>query len=374
MEQKSSYHRYQRQVILKEFGIAGQQKLLNAKVLVLGAGGLGCPALQYLAGAGVGTIGIVDDDIVSLSNLHRQLLFTMGDIGQSKALIAAERLHAINDEIRIVPHNERLNTHNALAILQDYDIILDGTDNFETRYLVNDACVLLNKPFVYGAVSQFEGQVGILNVTNRGISKPINYRDIFPHPPQEGEIMNCAEGGVIGTLPGIIGTMQANEVIKYITGVGQPLIHAVLTYSALTNQVYTIELTARADTYALIPATGEDFKQMDYAGLCGTKSLQQEMNSIDFNLAIKNEEITIIDVREPGESPIVSSFRHRNIPLSSLKKEVDDINGDTIILFCQSGKRSMQAAQMLFDTFGTSKKIYSLKGGIINWLQHQEVS
>src|SRR5918993_251756 len=367
MEQKLSYGRYQRQVILKEFGIAGQQKLLNAKVLVLGAGGLGCPALQYLAGAGIGTIAILDDDIVSLSNLHRQLLFTMDDIGQSKALIAAERLHAINDEIRIVSHNERLTTNNALTILQDYDIILDGTDNFETRYLVNDACVLLNKPFVYGAVSQFEGQVGILNVTNAAPSQPINYRDMFPNPPQEGEIMNCAEGGVIGTLPGIIGTMQANEVIKFITGLGKPLIHAVLTYSALTNQVYTIELTAREDTRALIPATAEDFKQMDYAGLCSNNPQQPEINNIDFNLAIKNADTTIIDVREAGESPIVNSFPHRNIPLSNFKKEVREINGDTIIVFCQSGKRSMQAAQLLFDTFGTSKIIYSLKGGIMNW-------
>ncbi|MES2891549.1 MAG: HesA/MoeB/ThiF family protein [Bacteroidota bacterium] len=374
MEKQHSYKRYQRQMILKEFGVRGQQKLQDAKVLVLGAGGLGCPALQYLGGAGIGTIGIVDDDVVSLTNLHRQVLFSTTDIGHSKALQAQHYLQSLNDEIIVEAFNERLGVHNALQIFSRYDIILDGSDNFATRYLVNDACVLLDKPFVYGAVSQFEGQVGILNVINLVGQPAVNYRDLFPHPPQESEVLNCAEGGVLGPLPGIIGTMQANEVIKFICGLGKPLVHSMLTFNALTNQVYTIDLTAREGSRSLIPADKAAFEKMDYAWLCGIKSPQQEIHYDQFKSLIDNSKVTIIDVREMEEVSLVNAFVHQKIPLSSMRKEVPAIADDTIVVFCQTGKRSMQAAQLLFDRFGTSKKIYSLHGGIENWAQHQEIT
>ena len=227
MNNHKSYERYQRQILLKEFGIDAQQKLLQAKVLVIGAGGLGCPALQYLVAAGIGTIGIVDDDIVSLNNLHRQVLYTVNDIGLSKAEVAAEKLKALNDEINIISYNERLTNKNALALLMNMILLVDGTDNFSSRYMINDACVLLNKPLVYGAISKFEGQVAVFNIKDEIQIRAINYRDLFPTPPKDDEVLNCAEAGVLGVLPGIIGTMQANETIKLITGIGKPLINTI---------------------------------------------------------------------------------------------------------------------------------------------------
>src|SRR3954447_17905389 len=191
----TSYERYQRQTILKEFGESGQQKLLRSKVLVIGAGGLGCPALQYLAAAGVGYIGIADDDVVSITNLHRQVLYSTFDIGFSKAEKAKHSLTRLNPDINITAYNERLTSKNALGIIEKYDIVIDGTDNFASRYLINDACVLLRKPFVYGAVSRFEGQVAVFNHTNEKGDAPVNYRDLFPEPPLETEVLNCADAG-----------------------------------------------------------------------------------------------------------------------------------------------------------------------------------
>src|SRR6185503_14130502 len=193
MERKESYDRYQRQIILPGFGEESQQKLLKAKILVMGAGGLGCPVLQYLAAAGTGTIGIVDDDVVALNNLHRQVLYSVGDIGLSKAERAAYLLRQLNPEINIIPYNERLTVQNALTLITDFDIIVDGTDNFSTRYLINDACVLLNKPLVYGAISQFEGQVSVFNFRKNSNDEAVNYRDLFPDPPVEDEVLNCAD-------------------------------------------------------------------------------------------------------------------------------------------------------------------------------------
>jgi adenylyltransferase/sulfurtransferase len=196
MDKQPSYERYQRQMLLKEMGEGGQQKLLEAKVLVVGAGGLGCPALQYLAAAGVGSIGIIDDDVVSISNLHRQILYSTNDVGSAKAEKAAAVLRALNPEIEIVAYNLRLTNQNAIDLFKQFDIVLDGSDNFSTRYMINDACVLLGKPLVYGAISRFEGQLAILNcVTTNSPEKPVNYRDLFPHPPAENEVMNCAEAG-----------------------------------------------------------------------------------------------------------------------------------------------------------------------------------
>ena len=372
MKTEFSYERYQRQIILKEFGVEGQQKLLETKVLVIGAGGLGCPVLQYLTAAGVGTIGIVDDDVVALNNLHRQVLYSVNDIGLSKAERAASILLQLNPEIKIIPYNERLTTQNALAILDEFDFIVDGSDNFPTRYLVNDACVLLNKTLVYGAISQFEGQVAVFgSYLLMGNSEAVNYRDLFPHPPKEGEVLNCAEAGVLGVLPGIIGAMMANETIKLITGIGEPLINQLLTYNALSNQVYQLSLLSQKETRSLIPKDESAFLQTDYVWLCSSPAQQEEIDAETFDNMIAEGDVDVIDVREPHELPAVHEFKHIKIPMTGFPGDTSTIKSDIVIAFCQSGKRSLQAAKILSGIFGDTKKIYSLKGGIEKWKQHR---
>ncbi|MEP6513975.1 MAG: HesA/MoeB/ThiF family protein [Parafilimonas sp.] len=368
MDVSARFERYQRQILLKEFGEAGQQKLLQVKVLVTGAGGLGCPVLQYLAAAGVGEIGIADDDVVSLTNLHRQVLYNMNDIGSSKAEVAAGRLKQLNPEIKIISYNVRLTNQNTLNIIEGYDMIVDGTDNFSSRYMINDACVLLNKPLVYGAISQFEGQVAIFNYWNNSNERPVNYRDLFPNPPKENEVLNCAEAGVLGVLPGIIGSMQANETIKLIAGIGEPWVNRLLTYNALTNRIYELKLSANEHTQRLIPKNKAEFLNTDYNWLCssGVNDVL-EINAEDFNNLLEHNNTTVIDVRETGEQPSVNEFEHLQIPLSVLKEKQSLVNGDKIVVFCQTGKRSLQAVRLLKEVFNDSKKIYSLKGGILEW-------
>jgi len=362
MRDQNLYERYHRQIILPEFGEEGQQKLFFAKVLVIGAGGLGCPALQYLTAAGVGTIAIVDDDVVALNNLHRQVLYSVNDIGLSKAERATKILQGLNPEVKIISYNERLQNQNALMLFDEYDIIIDGTDNFSTRYMINDACVLLNKPLVYGAISQFEGQVSVF--WNKK-EEDVNYRDIFPDPPKEGEVLNCAEAGVLGVLPGIIGTMMANETIKLITGIGEPLIDQLFTYNALNNQVYILNLSARKETRSLIPKDEKAFLQMDYVWLCSSPVQQSEIDSDIFNEMIAGNDVDVIDVRELHEMPAVNEFNHIRIPLAQLADNIALIKSDNIIAFCQSGKRSLQATKILSGIFGDAKKVYSLRGGIV---------
>jgi len=371
MNNHKPHERYQRQIILKEFGEAAQEKLLQAKVLVVGAGGLGCPVLQYLVAAGVGTIGIVDDDVVSLSNLHRQVLYSMDDIGSSKAVIAAKKLSALNNEISIHVYKERLVNTNALNIIAGYDVIVDGTDNFSSRYMINDACVLLNKPLIYGAISKFEGQVAVFNAKNKENKRPVNYRDLFPSPPKEDEILNCAEAGVLGVLPGIIGTMQANETIKLITGMGKPLINKLLTYNALDNSLYQFNLTVNEEARQLLPKNAEAFLKMDYEWLCSSQLNNAfEIYTEQFNSFIEEDDTLIIDVRDKNELPLVDEFKHIQIPLSELMNHQYRIKKNNIVVFCQSGKRSLQAAKMLSEFFN-NKKVYSLKGGIVEWKKKQ---
>jgi len=365
MSDQNLYERYHRQIILPEFGEEGQQKLLKAKVLVIGAGGLGCPALQYLAAAGIGTIGIVDDDTVALSNLHRQVLYSVNDIGSSKAERATKILQGLNPEVKIISYNERLQNQNALMLFDEYDIVIDGTDNFSTRYMINDACVLLNKPLVYGAISQFEGQVSVFSNKNE---EDVNYRDIFPDPPKDGEVLNCAEAGVLGVLPGIIGTMMANETIKLITGIGEPLIDQLFTYNALNNQVYQLNLSSRKETRSLIPKDEKEFLKTDYEWLCASPIEQAEIDSDSFNRMLRGG-VDVVDVREPHEIPAVNEFVHIRIPLAQLADNISLIKSDKVIAFCQSGKRSLQAAKILSGIFGDAKKVYSLRGGIVQWKQ-----
>jgi len=372
MDNSQIYERYQRQMILKGFGESGQQKLLHAKVLVIGAGGLGCPVLQYIAAAGVGTIGIVDDDIVALNNLHRQVLYSVSDIGLLKAETAARTLRKVNPEIKIIPYNERLTTENAFRIIENFEIVIDGTDNFSSRYMINDACVLLNKPLIYGAVSQFEGQVSVFNVPEHGSKAAVNYRDLFPDPPKENEVANCAEAGVLGVLPGIIGTMMANETIKLITGIGESLANQLLTYDALTNKVYQINLSARKETRSLIPRNQAEFLETDYVSVCSSASTESEIDPDTFDSLIEKGGVDVIDIREAHELPEADEFLNIKIPLAQLEDNSDLIKSDTVIAFCQTGKRSLQATRILSGIFGDKKKIYSLRGGILEWKKQKQ--
>lgn len=346
------------------FGVSTQQKLDKSKVLVVGAGGLGCPALQYLVSAGIGTIGIIDDDIVTVSNLQRQVLYTEADIGSPKARKAAAVLERMNSGIGINVYTDRLTTVNALELFANYDVILDGTDNFSTRYLINDACVILKKPLVFGAVSQFEGQLAVFNA-ERPDEEPVNYRDLFPVPPKDGEIANCADGGVLGVLPGIIGTMQANEAIKLITGMGEPLVNRLLTYNAFTNQTYEMILVPGDRSKQEIPVNEEQFKSMDYAAACAVDNHAVLISASQLARLIKDKNTTVIDVREQGELPLLT-IPHQQLPLSSLQTVTPVFNGDTWVFLCQTGRRSLQAIKY-FSAKVENRKLFSVDGGIVAW-------
>ncbi len=367
MNQETSYHRYQRQLLLKEFGEKGQDRLLKAKVLVVGAGGLGCPALQYLTAAGTGTIGIVDFDIVDITNLHRQVLYTTEDIGKPKASTAVEKLKKLNPDVTFLTYNVQLQAGNALEIISNFDIVIDGSDNFSTRYLVNDACVLLNKPLVYGAILRFEGQVGVFNLLDKDTNIKTNYRDLFPIPPAPGSTPSCSEAGVLGVLPGLIGVMQVTECIKIITGIGKPLTNTILSYNCLSNQFYEFAVSRYEKGHSLIPKTAAEFHNFDYDWFCGTGRNSNEISSREFDTLRLEESITIIDVREKDELPLVTEFIHTQIPLSIFEETLSDISvNGKIIIFCQSGKRSLKAVKMLMEKY-PGVTTWSLEGGIEAW-------
>lgn len=363
-----SAERYNRQIILKGFGETAQQQLLKAKVLVIGAGGLGCPALQYLAAAGVGHLGIVDDDTVSLSNLHRQILFTTPDIGKLKTEVAAKRLQEMNPQIGIVTHPIRLQKGNILDILSRYDYILDGTDNFESRYLINDACAMLSKPLIFAAVSGFEGQLAIFNAADN-LAGSTNYRDIFPVPPDKGEIPNCAENGVLGVLPGIIGTMAAAETIKLITKTGEPLRNKILNYNLLTHQQYIINISQSSDY--VLPKSVAEFLNMEYQDTCEAPHGYEEIDTIALSKLREQESVILIDVREKHEVPVLDKQVFTQVPMSELSAFITKgFSQKHVVLICQHGIRSVAAAEALQEKFGSSKKIYSLKGGIVKWREY----
>lgn len=372
MSQRPSYERYHRQMILPNFGLRVQRLLLKSKVLVIGAGGLGCPVLQYLVGAGVGYIGIVDGDQVSLSNLHRQTLFAIDDIGLNKAAVAAKKLSQLNSDVIIEAFTFHLTNHYALDVMKDYDIIVDGTDNFATRYMINDACVLLDKTLVYGAVSQYEGQVAVFNHLLPTGERSANYRDIFPDPPKEGSVLNCVDAGVLGVLPGIIGAMQAAEVIKLITGIGEPLVNQLLTYQFNNHQVFTVKITPQSKTPSFIPTDATAFKSIDYVWLCSAPPNTLEINADEFDQLASQKNIDIVDVRELHELPVVQTFNHLRIPLPDLKESAGQLKNDTVVVFCQSGMRSLQAAKELSALWGDTKRVYSLQGGILSWIRFAE--
>lgn len=347
--------RYNRHIILPEIGKEGQEKLLNASVLVIGAGGLGCPVLLYLVAAGVGRIGIADFDVVDESNLQRQILYTTEDIGLPKAVQAQKRLQLLNPLIKIEAHQLKINRDNALDLFRNYDIIVDGSDSFATRYLVNDACVLLNKPLVFGSIFKFEGQVSVFNYEDGP-----TYRCLYPEPPQEGEVPNCSEIGVMGVLPGITGTMQANEVIKIVTGLGEVLSGRLLMFDALSMNFHTV-------SFSLIPENKQIKELIDYELFCGIENTGiKEISAESLKRKIQNQEnFQLIDVRNEDEFERFT-IGGQLIPLAELEDRLAEISRDQeVILICQSGKRSEKAASILkkHQYF----KVLNLKGGLNNW-------
>lgn len=372
---KAELERYSRHIIIPEFNIEGQKKLKNAKVLVIGTGGLGAPLLLYLTAAGVGTIGIVDMDVVDDSNLQRQVLFTVKDLGRPKVEVAAERLAQLNPHVKFVTYNTQFHSSNAFDILKDYDVVADGTDNFPTRYLVNDASVLLGKTNVYGSIFRFDGQVTVFNYQYENGEVGPNYRDLYPEPPPPGLVPSCAEGGVLGVLPGIIGSMQASEVIKVITGVGDPLVGRLFTYDALNFE--TRILRFKKDKHN--PISGENptvTALIDYEQFCGivkqpTTSEIQKLNTVKEitvqelkQLFDSKADFQLIDVREDYEFEI-ANLGGELIPLGTVLQHVEKINKDKqVVVHCRSGKRSADAIRVLEERFGFDN-LYNLKGGIL---------
>jgi len=367
---KEELSRYNRHIIIPEFGLNAQKKLKAAKVLVVGAGGLGSPVLLYLAAAGVGTIGIIDFDVVEDSNLHRQVLFGVDDIGMSKALAAMLKLQKLNPYINIQIYNDQLTSKNALEIIGKYDIVADGTDNFPTRYLVNDACVLLNKTNVYASIFQFEGQVTVFNHCNSLGERGPNYRDLFSSPPPSGLVPNCAEGGVLGVLPGIIGSMQALEVIKVITGVGEVLSGRLFLFDALNFQSKTLNIMRCHDN----PLNGKNptIKHLlDYEQFCGMIKAERSIKEVTvqelYDWQVNGENFQLIDVREPHEYEIVN-LGAELIPLANILTQAEKISHNTkVIIHCKSGARSSKAIRELEDTYGF-KNLYNLKGGVLAYI------
>lgn len=360
-------NRYQRQIQLKEIGQVGQDKIRQSKVLVIGAGGLGCPALQYLAAAGVGTIGIVDFDVVEMSNLQRQILYSVDDIGQSKAITASKKLQALNPEINILPYNFEITNKNALEIVENYDLVIDGSDNFSTRYLINDACLLLDKPLIYGAVLRFEGQVGVFNLEDVRTKIKTNYRDLFPKPPDAMSAISCNDIGVLGVIPGVIGTMQATEALKIITKIGKPLTNKIISYNALENSFYDFEIVENVSSTIDYPKTKAAFLNFNYDWFCNFPQDVATITAADFDVLRKQEKITVIDVREKGELPVVDEFPFTLIPMSDFENLVSTIfQVDKIVVFCKSGQRSLSALKILKEKYPNCEA-FSLVGGIENW-------
>ena len=360
----TTQERYHRQLILQGFGPDAQDALTKAKVLVIGAGGLGCPVLQYLVAAGVGTIGIVENDKVSLSNLHRQVLYDTTDVGRLKIEVAAEKLRLLNPEVNIVCYPIYLDKTNSLAVINEYDVIVDCTDNFSTRYMVNDACVIKKKPLVYGAVSEFEGQVAVFNVEGEESKRSANYRHLFPEQPKSGEVMNCAEAGVLGVLPGIIGSLQATEVIKLITGKGDVLTNQLLTYNALKNRMNVFKYGFNKNATVMLPTTAAEFLQMEYDDTCIVDNAPYGIDVFIMEQLIKENNATIIDVRELHELPLITQYNHHKIPLAQLQARLAEFENQAIIFICQSGARSLQAVEMATAYFANEQRFHSLHGGV----------
>jgi adenylyltransferase/sulfurtransferase len=361
--------RYSRHLIIPEVGMEGQIKLKQAKVLLIGAGGLGAPLGLYLTAVGVGRIGLVDFDVVDLTNLQRQVIHGTSDVGRKKLDSATEAMTDINPGVRIDRFDTALSSENALEILRDYDVIVDGTDNFPTRYLVNDACVLLGKPNVYGSIFRFEGQATVFAYQGGPC-----YRCLYPEPPPPGLVPSCAEGGVLGILPGLIGLVQATETVKLILGIGQPLAGRLLLYDALAMRFR--ELIVRRDPECPICGDHPSIRELvDYHQFCGVPrhltpqtgpaELQMDVTELKAKMD-KHEHYVLIDVREPSEYQICRLPGSRLMPLRELPRRVSELDSaDDIIVHCKSGARSMKAVEFL--TKAGFRKVRNLRGGILAW-------
>lgn len=355
---QEEFKRYIRQIILSDLGIEGQEKLKRAKVLVIGAGGLGCPVLLYLSAAGIGTIGLVDYDLVDNTNLHRQILFSSDDIDKPKVIVAKEKLLALNPHVIYHTYFGKLTPKNVLDIVKDYDVVVEGSDNFATKFLVNDACVILDKPFVLGAVSEFEGQLSVFNYQGGP-----TYRCLSPEEPDPFESPSCAEIGVIGVIPGIIGCLQANETIKIITGLGQVLSGKYLLFNALTMDYNLIDIN-RDEEHAGIRELGKyhDFCTPD------VDSVKQITAGDLKQLIRKDADIQIIDLREAGEADNLP-ISAESIPFSQIRKRHDAISKTKqVIVMCQWGIKSLSAIRYLENKHGFTN-LYSLSNGVSEWQQ-----
>ena len=367
--------RYSRHLIMPEVGMDGQLKLKQARVLMIGAGGLGAPLGLYLAAAGVGHLGILDFDVVDFTNLQRQVTFSTTDVGRPKIEAAKERLSAMNPAIEITTHETRLTSENALDIFKDYDIIVDGTDNFPTRYLVNDACVLLGKRNVYGSIFRFEGQVSIFGAPDGPC-----YRCLYPEPPPPGLVPSCAEGGVLGVLPGIVGSLQAIETIKLILGAGDSLVGRLMLFDALGMKFRELKLKKNPDC----PLCGTHptiTKLIDYEEFCGIRGEEApaavtsvpEMTPRELKQRLdRGDDLFVLDVREPHEYQICNIHGYL-LPLGDLPRRVHELDSSReIVAHCRSGKRSADAAEFLRKA--GFRKIWNLKGGILAWADEVDPS
>jgi adenylyltransferase/sulfurtransferase len=363
----AQYERYRRHLSLPEFGVAGQQRLLASSVLLVGAGGLGCPLAQYLAAAGVGRIGLLDFDAVDVSNLQRQVLYGPADVGRAKVDVARERILAQNPEVEVVTFREKLTSENALERFRAFDLVIDGTDNFPTRYLSNDACVLLGKPTVYGAILRFEGQASTFDA-RRGPC----YRCLFPEPPPPGSVPSCAEGGVLGVLPGIIALIQATEAVKLLTGIGEPLIGRFLHYDALAMRFD--EFRFEKDPECPVCGTSPTITELiDYEGFCGVPAVEERrMREISASelaeLRKRGEPFLLIDVRQPEEWQRARIEGARLIPLGELPArvaELADWKERRVVAHCHHGGRSAKACEILAAAGFTD--LTNVVGGIDAW-------
>ncbi len=365
---KDEILRYSRHLIMPEVGMEGQLKLKSAKVALIGTGGLGAPLGMYLAAAGIGRIGLVDFDVVDFTNLQRQVIHGTKDVGKKKLDSAAETMLDINPYVEIDRHETALTSENALEILKDYDIVVDGTDNFPTRYLVNDACVLLKKPNVYGSIFRFEGQATIFAYPGGPC-----YRCLYPEPPPPGLVPSCAEGGVLGILPGTVGLIQATETVKLILGIGEPLIGRLVLYDALAMRFRELKLRRNPEC----PVCGDHptiTKLIDYQEFCGIPNQTHQEAPVEGDIEPtevkakldRGDRFVLIDVREPHEYQICNIPQAKLIPLGDLPKRVNELNSaDEIVAHCKSGMRSAKAVDFLKQA--GFKKVRNMKGGILAW-------
>ena len=363
-------NRYNRQIQLREIGIEGQERLKKARVLVTGAGGLGCPALQYLAAAGVGTLGIVDFDTVEESNLQRQILFNSQLVGVNKAIAAKEQLEKLNPFIELIAYPKKLDHQNAVALFMEYDLIVDGTDNFATRYLVNDASLLANKPYVYGAIYRFEGQVTVFNYKNGP-----TYRCLFPNPPKSQSIPNCNEMGVLGVLPGIIGAYQANEALKIILDIGEPLSGKLMLINTKNNSTSMIHVSRLDEQVKKVQSSNSLIDA--YGSICETKQSTQELKELtveELKSMLSNDmKIEFVDVRELHETPRIEELQGLAIPSNEIANRFQEISTNhTVVMYCQTGIRSKNSVLFLQKKYGFNN-LWNLQGGMNNWQQNQSI-